>query len=109
MVTLNYIYKNDRLQFTTILRRISWFETMRGNGPLKNKSRHDISLVYYCSLKGKYKGKGEFDITANAKIAVAADWDVGRAIVITGNDTYILHPVIQLFVIETNGFSYSGF
>ena len=50
-----------------------------------------------------YKGKGEFDITANARIAVAADWDVGRAIHVTGNGKYILHPVVQLFVIELSG------
>lgn len=50
-----------------------------------------------------YKGKGDFDITANARIAVAADWDVGRAVVVTGSGKHILHPVIQLFVIELSG------
>ncbi len=50
-----------------------------------------------------YKGKGEFDITTKAPIAVVADWDVGRAIVVTGNGKHILHPVIQLFVIELSG------
>ena len=50
-----------------------------------------------------YKGKGAFDITANARIAVTADWDVGRAIVVTGSGKYILHPVIQLFVTELSG------
>ncbi len=50
-----------------------------------------------------YKGKGAFDITANAKIAVAADWDVGRALHVTGSGKYILHPVVQLFVIELSG------
>lgn len=50
-----------------------------------------------------YKGKGDFDITTKAPVAVVADWDVGRAIVVTGNDKYILHPVIQLFVTELSG------
>ena len=47
--------------------------------------------------------KGAFDITANARIAVTADWDVGRAIVVTGSGKYILHPVVQLFVTELSG------
>ena len=50
-----------------------------------------------------YKGKGEFDITTEAPVAVVADWDVGRAIVVTGNGKHILHPVIQLSVIELSG------
>jgi len=50
-----------------------------------------------------YKGKGAFEITAEAPVAVAADWDVGRAIVVTGSGKYILHPVIQLFVTELSG------
>ena len=50
-----------------------------------------------------YKGKGDFDITTEAPVAVVADWDAGRAIVVTGNGKHILHPVIQLSVIELSG------
>ena len=50
-----------------------------------------------------YKGKGEFDITANAKIAVTADFDVHKSIVVKGNGTYSLKPVIRLVVTELSG------
>jgi len=54
-----------------------------------------------------YKGKGEFDITANAKIEVTADFDVHKSIVVTGKSTkntkYILKPVIRLVVTELSG------
>jgi len=59
------------------------------------------------SAQSGYKGKGEFDITANAKIAVTADFDVHKAIVVTGksenNTKYILKPVIRLVVTELSG------
>lgn len=48
-----------------------------------------------------YKGKGEFDITADAKIAVTADFDVHKSIVVAGNSgKYLLKPVIRLVVTE---------
>jgi len=50
-----------------------------------------------------YKGKGAFDITANAKIAVTADFDVHKSIVVKGNGTYSLKPVIRLVVTELSG------
>lgn len=54
-----------------------------------------------------YKGKGAFDITANAKIEVTADFDVHKSIVVTGKSTnntkYILKPVIRLVVTELSG------
>ncbi|MDM5263237.1 DUF4382 domain-containing protein [Sulfurovum sp. XTW-4] len=54
-----------------------------------------------------YKGKGAFDITADAKIAVTADFDIHKAIVVTGSSTkntkYILKPVIRLVVTELSG------
>jgi len=50
-----------------------------------------------------YKGKGAFDITANAKIEVTADFDVHKSIVVTGNRKYLLKPVIRLVVTELSG------
>jgi|GEM_PF-304065 len=50
-----------------------------------------------------YKGKGEFDIEANAKLAVTADFDVYKSIVVKGNGTYSLKPVIRLLVDELSG------
>ena len=50
-----------------------------------------------------YKGKGEFDITANAKVEVTADFDVHKSIVVTGNRKYLLKPVIRLVVTELSG------
>ena len=54
-----------------------------------------------------YKGKGAFDITADAKIAVTADFDLYKSIVVTGksekNTKYILKPVIRLVVTELSG------
>ena len=50
-----------------------------------------------------YKGKGAFDITANAKIAVTADFDVHKSVVVTGNRKYLLKPVIRLVVTELSG------
>ncbi len=50
-----------------------------------------------------YKGKGAFDITANAKIAVTADFDVHKSIVVKGNGSYSLKPVIRLVVTELSG------
>ncbi len=50
-----------------------------------------------------YKGKGAFDITADAKIEVTADFDIYKSIVVTGNTKYILKPVIRLVVTELSG------
>ncbi len=51
-----------------------------------------------------YKGKGAFDITANAKIEVTADFDVQKSIVVAGNSgKYLLKPVIRLVVTELSG------
>ena len=50
-----------------------------------------------------YKGKGEFDITANAKIEIMADFNVEKSIVVTGNEKYLLKPVIRLVVTELSG------
>ncbi len=48
-----------------------------------------------------YKGKGDFNITANAKIEVMADFDVQKSIVVAGNSgKYLLKPVIRLVVTE---------
>ena len=50
-----------------------------------------------------YKGKGAFDITADAKIEVTADFDVHKSIVVKGNGDYSLKPVIRLVVTELSG------
>ena len=50
-----------------------------------------------------YKGKGAFEITANAKIEVTADIDVHKSIVVTGNRKYLLKPVIRIVVTELSG------
>ena len=67
------------------------------------KSAPTVPLFVPSGETSGYKGKGEFDITTKAPVAVVADWDVGRAIVVTGNGKHILHPVIQLSVIELSG------
>ena len=50
-----------------------------------------------------FKGKGDFDITANAKIELMADFNVEKSIVVTGNEKYLLKPVIRLVVTELSG------
>jgi len=50
-----------------------------------------------------YKGKGAFDITADAKIEVTADFDIYKSVVPTGSGKYILKPVIRLVVTELSG------
>ena len=51
-----------------------------------------------------YKGKGEFEITANAQIEIMADFNVEQSIVVAGNSgKYILKPVIRLVVTELSG------
>jgi hypothetical protein len=51
-----------------------------------------------------YKGKGAFDITADAKIEITADFDVHKSIVVAGNSgKYLLKPVIRLMVNELSG------
>ena len=51
-----------------------------------------------------YKGKGAFDITADAKIEIMADFDVHKSIVVAGNSgKYLLKPVIRLIVNELSG------
>jgi len=50
-----------------------------------------------------FKGKGDFDITANAKIEIMADFNVEKSIVVTGNEKYLLKPVIRLVVTELSG------
>ncbi len=50
-----------------------------------------------------YKGKGDFNITADAKIAITADFDVQKSVTVTGNNKYLLKPVIRLVVTELSG------
>ncbi len=66
-----------------------------------------LPLFVPSGAQSGYKGKGAFDITADAKIALTADFDVHKAIVVTGksenNTKYILKPVIRLVVTELSG------
>ena len=50
-----------------------------------------------------FKAKGDFTITANAKIEITADFDVYKSIVVTGNAKYLLKPVIRIVVNELSG------
>ncbi len=51
-----------------------------------------------------FKAKGAFDITANAKVEVTADFDVHKSIVVAGNSgKYLLKPVIRIVVTELSG------
>ena len=51
-----------------------------------------------------YKGKGEFDITKDAKIKIMADFNVEKSIVVAGNSgKYLLKPVIRLVTTELSG------
>ncbi|KYJ86854.1 DUF4382 domain-containing protein [Sulfurovum riftiae] len=51
-----------------------------------------------------FKAKGEFDITANAKIEITADFDVHKSIVVAGaSGKYLLKPVIRIVVTELSG------
>ena len=50
-----------------------------------------------------FKAKGDFTITADAKIAITADFNVEKSIVVKGNATYSLKPVIRIIVTELSG------
>lgn len=51
-----------------------------------------------------FKAKGEFDITADAKIAVTADFNVYKSVVVAGKSgKYLLKPVIRIVVTELSG------
>ncbi len=50
-----------------------------------------------------YKGKGEFEVTIDSRVAVTADFDVSKSIVVTGSGKYLLKPVIRLVVDELSG------
>jgi len=50
-----------------------------------------------------FKAKGDFDITADAKISITADFDVHKSIVVTGGSKYLLKPVIRIIVTELSG------
>ena len=62
-----------------------------------------VPLFVPSGAQSGYKGKGEFDITADAKIALTADFDLYKSIVVTGSGDYILKPVIRLVVTELSG------
>ncbi len=63
-----------------------------------------VPLFVPSGAQSGYKGKGEFDITADAKIAVTADFDVHKSIVVAGKSgKYLLKPVIRLVVTELSG------
>ncbi len=49
-----------------------------------------------------YKAIGVFEIEADAKVEVTADWDASRSVVVAG-DKYILKPVIRLVINELSG------
>lgn len=81
------------------------------------KSNPDCNITFYNDIDGLwseplfvpsgaqsgYKAKGEFDITANAKLAITADFDLYKSIVVKGNGTYSLKPVIRVVVDELSG------
>ncbi len=51
-----------------------------------------------------FKAKGDFTITADAKIEVTADFDVQKSIVVAGaSGKYLLKPVIRIVVNELSG------
>jgi len=63
-----------------------------------------VPLFVPSGAQSGYKGKGEFDITADAKIAITADFDVHKSIVVAGKSgKYLLKPVIRLVVTELSG------
>jgi len=63
-----------------------------------------VPLFVPSGSESGYKGKGEFDITADAKVAIMADFDVQKSIVVAGNSgKYLLKPVIRLIVTELSG------
>lgn len=62
-----------------------------------------VPLFVPSGAQSGYKGKGSFDITADAKIAVTADFNIHKSIVVQGNGDYILKPVIRLEVTELSG------
>lgn len=63
-----------------------------------------VPLFVPSGAESGYKGKGEFEITADAKIAVTADFDVHKAIVVAGKSgKYLLKPTIRLVVTELSG------
>ncbi|WP_201351799.1 DUF4382 domain-containing protein [Hydrogenimonas urashimensis] len=50
-----------------------------------------------------YKGIGEFDISADAKVEVTADFNILKGLHKTGNGRWILKPTIRLVVNELSG------
>jgi hypothetical protein len=45
-----------------------------------------------------YKATGAFTVPTNGQVEVTADFDVRKAVVVTGNSRYILKPTIRLIV-----------
>ena len=63
-----------------------------------------VPLFVPSGSESGYKAKGAFDITADAKVAIMADFDVQKSIVVAGNSgKYLLKPVIRLIVTELSG------
>ncbi|MFY0599148.1 MAG: DUF4382 domain-containing protein [Cyclobacteriaceae bacterium] len=50
-----------------------------------------------------YKIKGDFDIAANAMSNLVVDIDLRKALVVTGNNTYMLRPTARTIDLRTTG------
>ena len=66
------------------------------------KDGSSVPLFVPSGGQSGYKAIGVFNIEADAKVEVTADWDASRSVVVAG-DKYILKPVIRLVVNELSG------
>jgi len=81
----------------------SWIEKGEDDGEYDE----DVDAPLYVPSGGQtgYKAAaGEpFVVPVNGSVSVTADFDLRRAVVVTGNDRYILKPVLRLVVDEQAG------
>ncbi|MEA3419593.1 MAG: DUF4382 domain-containing protein [Campylobacterota bacterium] len=69
-----------------------------------NGEEWSVPLFVPSGGQSGYKGKGKFEITANAQIEITADFNVEKSIVVAGKSgKYLLKPVIRLVVTELSG------
>jgi len=68
------------------------------------KDGHSVPLFVPSGSSSGFKAKGDFTITADAKIEITADFDVQKSVVVAGaSGKYLLKPVIRIVVNELSG------
>ncbi|NOY08441.1 MAG: DUF4382 domain-containing protein [Spirochaetes bacterium] len=89
----------------TQIRFILDIEEMSANGSVPqnpgcyisfNDGSSDAPLFVPGSGVSGYKAVGAFDVPVNGAVSITADFDIRKAVVKTGNGSYILKPTIRL-------------